>query len=272
MGKCVEKDPNAGILDKFCRDVAGADTISGSGGDYANGYGFCGLAAYYNNSAPQDGIENGNVIAPVAGAVRRVHWSGVCIAGVCKECDPNSNAWYGNGQSQQGKTCVNGYIRSTITTDGTVHTLHLNSAAIAAIIAATFIIVLVIGFYLYSVYDANRHRAMFGKGPMTCVETLAETFCVWQCCMCCCKQELHMNGVQTRSVGGGDANGVGASTQNPVVTDWAGSSARRSSETAGGASHPALQSSKQARLIGDQSQFTAVPGAVPPTGGYGATA
>lgn len=266
LGRCKEKDPEGVILDKHCRDFPTGSPVSGGGEQYAPGYGSCGLTRFYNSSAPQDTVAN-NPYTPLADTVRAVHWTGVCMHGRCMECNPNSNAWYGSNQGQLGKTCLNGRIVATATSDGTIRSLRHNSVAAGAITAATFIGVLVVGFFIYTMYDANRHRAMFGKPPLSCMELLVDTCQVWQCCKCCGASEEHRTGVTVRMMG----SSGGAVTNNPVA-DWDGHRRASAAKSADASSpHPPMQSgapNQQPLVQNEGGSYGAVPPATAPGAGF----
>lgn len=228
------------------------------------------MLRFFNTSGPLNNVVN-NPLKPEANTVRATHWEGTCVMGKCQECDPNDNALYTSASPHgAGRTCLNGRIIATGTVDNTIRSLRYNSVASASITIAVFVGVFLVGFYVYTMYDSNRHRALFGKPPLSCMEMLVDTFQFWQCCACCGTAENHRVGVHVRSVGSGNGNG-GVGTNNPVA-DWDGtrraSGAGKAGDSASPAQHPPMQApTQQQPLMHHEGGYGAVPGAA--TGGPG---
>jgi len=135
-------------------------------------FGACGEYVFYEAAAPGSSPNT-----PLRSDARGALWEGFCTADQkCVECVPGE----GNGNRNNGVTCLNGKTFSAMDVDGTVRTFAENTAAGSILGTTSMIVVLVFLFAFYMYAEARRHRQAHGLPDLSCCECLL-------CCGACSK-------------------------------------------------------------------------------------
>ncbi|KAA0160120.1 hypothetical protein FNF28_05548 [Cafeteria roenbergensis] len=183
---------------------------------FAPGAGFCGEVRVFNESNTQLTFNgNDNVQFGVNGTARSILWTGSCVQGICMECTPSPGGGY-DGDS--GRQCVNGRLVDTVFIDGTARTLTSNTMASATAVGAGVLVVLAFLQLVSMQNDSNRHRELFGEGPMGCLTVLFAMLFQW---MCCCKRSSDrtvMAPFKTLSADGGKVGSAAGTTSPSAAT------------------------------------------------------